>query len=108
MYTTEPTADDKSSGLSPAAKKVYPELIAAGTKMRAPRPEVKGESVVSVGNRITGRVQSPTDVIDFDISLTSAKSELVQDPQITPEKRDIRRRFMDKVRANVISNNLLN
>lgn len=91
-------------GLSPAAQKVYPELIEAGKKMRKSREEVKGGSVVTVGNKITDKAKEsgPGDVIDFDITVAAAKSELVQDPEITPEKRNIRRRFMDKVRKNVV------
>lgn len=89
-------------GLSPAAQKVYPELIEAGKKMRKHREEAQGESVVTSGNKITSKEGEPGDVIDFDISIAAAKSELVQDPKITPEKRNIRRRFMDKVRKNVV------
>lgn len=100
--TTGDSTGQNIPGLSPAAQKVYPELIEAGKKMRKHREEAKGESVVTVGNKIAGKENTPGDVIDFDITVAAAKSELVQDPEITPEKRNIRRRFMDKVRKNVV------
>ena len=91
-------------GLSPAAQKVYPEIVEAGEKMRIKREQAKGESVVSAGNKIVNNGKQQEDVIDFDIALTASKSELTQDPSLSPEKKTIRRRFLDKVRTNVVEN----